>query len=75
MKAVILAGGRGTRLGEISSMKPKPMVEIGNKPIIWHIMKTFDTQGYKNFILTLGYMLLFWPCGLGLTICFDFYQE
>ena len=50
MKAIILAGGRGTRLGEISSMKPKPMVEIGNKPIIWHIMKLYSFYGVKDFI-------------------------
>ena len=46
MKAVILAGGRGTRLGEISSIKPKPMVQIGNKPILWHIMKIFSAYGF-----------------------------
>lgn len=55
MKLVILAGGYGTRLGEISSVMPKPMVEIGGKPIIWHIMKTYSYYGIKEFIICLGY--------------------
>ena len=56
MKAVILAGGRGTRLGEITSLKPKPMVEIGNMPIIWHIMKLYSFYGVKDFIICAGYL-------------------
>ena len=56
MKAVILAGGRGTRLGQLSSIKPKPMVEIGNRPIIWHIMKLYSHYGVKEFIICAGYL-------------------
>lgn len=55
MQAVILAGGRGTRLGEISSIKPKPMVEIGGKPIIWHILKIYHSFGINDFIICCGY--------------------
>lgn len=55
MKIIILAGGYGTRLGNISKEIPKPMVMIGNKPIIWHIMKIYSSYGYKDFILSLGY--------------------
>lgn len=55
MKVVILAGGYGTRLGNITEAIPKPMVKIGGKPIIWHIMKIYAYYGYKNFILSLGY--------------------
>ena len=47
MKAVILAGGLGTRLSEETSLKPKPMVEIGGKPILWHIMKMYSAFGYQ----------------------------
>jgi glucose-1-phosphate cytidylyltransferase len=54
-KAVILAGGLGTRLGEETSVRPKPMVEIGGKPIIWHIMKIYSSHGINNFIVFLGY--------------------
>lgn len=53
--AVILAGGYGTRLGEETSVRPKPMVEIGGMPIIWHIMKIYSHYGVKNFIICLGY--------------------
>ncbi len=56
MKAVILAGGRGTRLGELSTIKPKPMVEIGNRPIIWHIMKLYSFFGVNEFIICSGYL-------------------
>ena len=52
---VILAGGFGTRLGEETSVRPKPMVEIGGMPIIWHIMKIYSHYGVKNFIICLGY--------------------
>lgn len=55
MKVIILAGGYGTRLGSISDLIPKPMIEIGGKPIVWHIMKIFSSFGYKDFILCLGY--------------------
>src|SRR3990167_4308122 len=55
MKVVIFAGGIGSRITEESHLKPKPMIEIGNKPIIWHIMKIFETQGFNEFILCLGY--------------------
>jgi glucose-1-phosphate cytidylyltransferase len=55
MKAVILAGGLGTRLSEETVSKPKPMVEIGGKPILWHIMKTYSHYGIKDFIICCGY--------------------
>ncbi len=55
MKAVILAGGLGTRLAEESTLKPKPMVEIGSKPILWHIMKGYSTHGINDFIICCGY--------------------
>ena len=55
MKAVILAGGLGTRLSEETSVKPKPMVEIGNQPILWHIMKTYSHYGIDDFIICCGY--------------------
>ena len=55
MKAVILAGGLGTRISEETSLKPKPMVEIGGKPILWHIMKIYSAHGINDFIICLGY--------------------
>lgn len=55
MKVVILAGGRGTRISEETSVRPKPMVEIGGKPILWHIMKVYSTQGFNEFIICLGF--------------------
>jgi glucose-1-phosphate cytidylyltransferase len=55
MKVVILAGGYGTRLSEYTDSIPKPMVEIGGKPIIWHIMKRYSEYGYKDFVIALGY--------------------
>jgi glucose-1-phosphate cytidylyltransferase len=55
MKVVILAGGFGTRLSEETELKPKPMVEIGGKPILWHIMKIYSHYGYNEFIICLGY--------------------
>ena len=55
MKVIILCGGMGTRLREETEYKPKPMVEIGGKPILWHIMKHFAFYGHKEFILALGY--------------------
>ncbi|MGE5548212.1 MAG: glucose-1-phosphate cytidylyltransferase [Solirubrobacterales bacterium] len=55
MKAVILAGGRGTRISEESNTRPKPMIEIGGKPIIWHIMNIYAAHGVKDFIVCAGY--------------------
>lgn len=55
MKAVILAGGLGTRISEESYVKPKPMIEIGGKPIIWHIMKIYSHYGINDFVICLGY--------------------
>ncbi len=55
MKIVILAGGYGTRLSEETNIKPKPLVRIGSKPIIWHIMKIYSHYGYKEFVICLGY--------------------
>ncbi|WP_044292854.1 glucose-1-phosphate cytidylyltransferase [Robinsoniella peoriensis] len=55
MKVVLLAGGFGTRISEESQLKPKPMVEIGGKPIIWHIMKEYSYYGYNEFIICAGY--------------------
>lgn len=55
MKVVILAGGLGTRLMEETEARPKPMVEIGGKPILWHIMKIYESYGFKDFIICLGY--------------------
>lgn len=55
MKTIILCGGRGSRLSEETDTKPKPMVEIGSQPILWHIMKLYSHFGFKEFILALGY--------------------
>ena len=55
MKAVILAGGLGTRISEESHLKPKPMIEIGGKPILWHIMKLYSAHGVNDFIICCGY--------------------
>ena len=55
MKVVILAGGYGTRISEETGVKPKPMVEIGDKPILWHIMKTYSAYDFNDFIICLGY--------------------
>jgi glucose-1-phosphate cytidylyltransferase len=55
MKAIILAGGFGTRLSEETALKPKPMVEIGGKPILWHIMKSYSAHGINDFIICCGY--------------------
>ena len=55
MKAVILAGGLGTRLSEETVLKPKPLVDVGEMPIIWHIMKYYSHFGVKDFIICLGY--------------------
>jgi len=55
MKVVILAGGHGTRLAEETELKPKPMIEIGDKPILWHIMMIYWTFGFNDFVIALGY--------------------
>lgn len=55
MKTVILCGGLGTRLSEETHLKPKPMVEIGGRPILWHIMKMYEASGFNKFVLALGY--------------------
>ena len=55
MKVAILAGGLGTRLAEETEVRPKPMVEIGNRPVLWHIMKIFAHRGYDDFLVALGY--------------------
>jgi len=55
MKTILLAGGLGTRLSEETSIRPKPMVEIGGMPILWHIMKTYSHYGYNDFLIALGY--------------------
>ena len=56
MKVAILAGGAGTRLAEETSIRPKPMVDIGGKPILWHIMKHYSHHGFHDFVIALGYM-------------------
>jgi glucose-1-phosphate cytidylyltransferase len=56
MKVVILAGGFGTRISEETQLKPKPMVEIGGRPLLWHIMKIYSSYGFDDFIICLGYM-------------------
>jgi glucose-1-phosphate cytidylyltransferase len=55
MKAVILAGGLGTRISEETSLRPKPMIEIGGRPILWHIMKVYSANGVNEFIICCGY--------------------
>ena len=55
MKVLILAGGLGTRLSEYTESIPKPMVMVGGKPILWHIMQTYAKYGFKNFYIALGY--------------------
>ena len=54
MKTIILAGGWGTRLGQLSQSVPKPMVMIGNKPVLWHIMKIYSYYGFNDFVIALG---------------------
>ncbi len=55
MKVVILAGGYGTRISEESAARPKPMIEIGERPVLWHIMKTYSAHGYDEFVICCGY--------------------
>lgn len=54
-KVIILCGGRGTRIREETEFRPKPMVEIGHKPLLWHIMKIYSFYGFNDFVLCLGY--------------------
>ena len=81
MKVVILAGGFGTRISEESHLRPKPMVEIGDKPILWHIMKLYSYYGYHEFVICCGYkqqMIKEWFADYYLhssDITFDFTQE
>src|SRR5262245_32655858 len=56
MKVVILAGGLGTRLGEETGVRPKPMIEIGGMPLLLHIMKIYSAQGFNEFVICLGYL-------------------
>lgn len=55
MKVLILAGGYGTRIGEETGVRPKPMIEIGERPILWHIMKHYAQYGHNEFVVLLGY--------------------
>ena len=55
MKVIILAGGLGTRISEETYLKPKPMIEIGGKPMLWHLMKIYSSFGVNDFIICLGY--------------------
>ena len=55
MKAVILAGGMGTRISEESHLRPKPMIEIGGRPILWHVMNIYTAHGVTDFVICLGY--------------------
>ena len=55
MKVVLLAGGKGTRIAEESTIRPKPMIEIGGMPILWHIMKEYSYYGFNDFIICAGY--------------------
>lgn len=81
MKVVILAGGYGTRISEESHLKPKPMIEIGDKPILWHIMKLYSYYGFNDFIICCGYMqhvIKQWFSNYYLYNCdvtFDFTQD
>ena len=81
MKVVILAGGFGTRISEESQLRPKPMVEIGDKPILWHMMKLYSHYGYHEFVICCGYkqhMIKEWFADYYLHNCditFDFTQE
>ena len=81
MKVVILAGGFGTRISEESHLKPKPMIEIGDKPILWHIMKMYSAYGFNEFVICCGYkqhVIKEWFADYYLhnsNITFDFTQE
>ena len=81
MKVVILAGGFGTRISEESHLKPKPMIEIGEKPILWHIMKQYSHYGFNEFVICCGYkqhMIKEWFADYYLYNCdvtFDFTND
>lgn len=81
MKVVILAGGYGTRISEESHLKPKPMIEIGGKPILWHIMKEYSAHGFNDFIICAGYkqnIIKEWFAGYYLynsDVTFDFVNK
>ena len=81
MKVVILAGGYGTRISEESHLRPKPMIEIGEKPILWHIMKGYSARGYNDFVICCGYkqhMIKEWFADYYLynsDVTFDFTRE
>ena len=81
MKVVILAGGYGTRISEETVLKPKPMIEIGDKPILWHVMKTYSHYGFNEFIICCGYkqhMIKEWFADYYLSnsdVTFDFGDE
>ena len=68
MKVVLLAGGAGTRISEESVFRPKPMVEIGGMPILWHIMKTYSHYGFDDFIVCAGYKAICTPATSRLTL-------
>ena len=76
MKVAILAGGVGSRLSEETVVKPKPMVEVGGRPILWHIMKGYAAQGFSDFVIALGYkgevikewMINYAPLSANLTV-------
>lgn len=55
MKAVILAGGLGTRMGDATAVRPKPLVEVGGRPVIWHILKGYQAHGITDFVVCAGY--------------------
>ncbi len=80
MKVVLLAGGLGTRISEETQLRPKPMVEIGGMPILWHIMKEYSYFGINEFIICAGYkqhMIKEWFADYFLLTCdvtFDFYE-
>src|SRR5688500_19615992 len=77
MKVVVLAGGQGTRLTEETDLRPKPMVEIGGRPILWHIMKHYAHYGFKEFFIALGYRgemvksFFLYYCSLSGSLKFD----
>lgn len=69
MKVVLLAGGFGTRISEESHLRPKPMIDIGGKPILWHIMKEYSYYGFNEFIICAGYKQQLLRNGLPIIIC------